>query len=340
MNKLFLALGVSALSPLAIAKPTIVTSISPVSMIVAAIAGDRADIQQIVTNTASPHDYAMRPSDLRKISNADAVVWVGESLENFLEKPIHNAGKEDDSIEWLALKGLELHSYGEHDEHDHDEHDHDEHDHDEHDHDEHDHDEHDHDEHDHDEHDHDEHDHDEHGHEGHDHSGVDPHVWLSPDNARVLANAVTMRLVYLDSDNASYYKTNLAAFEKGLTATDAEIRQSLNKVKDVPYIVFHDGYTYFEEHYGLNHAGEVAVSPERKPGAKKVAELRHEIEENKIQCVFSEPQFSPGIVESLLEGTNVKSGVLDPLGSDVKINKDAYLSFLKMLSGQFISCLG
>jgi len=149
-----------------------------------------------------------------------------------------------------------------------------------------------------------------------------------------------MRLVYLDSDNASYYKTNLAAFEKGLTATDAEIRQSLNKVKDVPYIVFHDGYTYFEEHYGLNHAGEVAVSPERKPGAKKVAELRHEIEENKIQCVFSEPQFSPGIVESLLEGTNVKSGVLDPLGSDVKINKDAYLSFLKMLSGQFISCLG
>ncbi|MEP2616520.1 MAG: zinc ABC transporter substrate-binding protein [Marinomonas sp.] len=346
MNKLFFALGVSALSPLALAKPAIVTSISPVSMIVTAIAGDRADVQQIVTNSASPHDYAMRPSDLRKISNADAVVWVGESLESFLEKPLHNAGKEDASIEWLALKGMDLHNYGEHGDHDdHEDHDHD--DHEDHDHDEHE--DHDHDEHeghdhdDHEGHDHDEHeghDHDAHGHEGHDHSGVDGHVWLSPENAKVLAEAVTMRLVYLDSDNASYYKGNLAKFEEGLAAKDAEIRKALHEVADVPYIVFHDAYSYFEEHYGLNNVGEVAVSPERKPGAKKIAALRHQIEENGVQCVFREPQFSPAIVDSLLEGTEVKTGVLDPLGSDVKVSQDAYFSFLSMLSGQFISCLG
>ncbi|MFT2099553.1 zinc ABC transporter substrate-binding protein ZnuA [Marinomonas sp. 2405UD66-6] len=333
MNKLFFALGVSALSPLALAKPTIVTSISPVSMIVAAIAGDKADIQQIVSSTASPHDFALRPSDLRKISNADAVVWVGESLENFLEKPLKNAGKEESSIEWLALKGVELHNFGEegHDDHDeHDDHGHDEHD--DHDHDEH-------DDHDHDG--HDDHDHDEHeGHEGHSHEGVDPHVWLSPDNARVLAEAVTMRMVYLDSANAEYYKANLAAFDKGLSAKDDEIRHSFDKVSKVPYIVFHDAYTYFEEHYGLNNSGEVSVSPERKPGAKKVAELRHQIEENKIQCVFSEPQFSPGIVKALLDGTNVKTAVLDPLGSEIPLSKDAYFTFLSTLSGQFLSCLG
>jgi zinc transport system substrate-binding protein len=322
MNKLLFALGVSALSPLALAKPVIVTSIKPVSMIVAAIAGDKAEIQQIVSSTASPHDFAMRPSDLKKIINADTVVWVGESLERFLEKPLENAGKEESSIEWLALDGMALHNFAKEHHHDEDEAEED---------------------HDHEAHgDHEEHgDHDEHeGHEGHHHDGVDPHVWLSPDNARVLAKAVTARLVSLDSANAEYYKDNLASFENGLSVKDAEIRNALNKVNKVPYIVFHDGYSYFEQHYGLSHAGEITVSPERKPGAKKVAEIRHEIQENKVQCVFSEPQFSPAIVKTLLEGSDVKTAPLDPLGSKVKMGTNAYFSFLDSLSGQFLSCLG
>ncbi|UTW00473.1 zinc ABC transporter substrate-binding protein ZnuA [Marinomonas rhizomae] len=332
MNKLLLALGVSALSPLAFAKPVIVTSIKPVSMVVAAIAGDKAEIQQIVSSTASPHDFALRPSDLRKIVNADTVVWVGESLERFLEKPLENAGKEDSSIEWLALDGMALHNFAKEHHHDEDEAEDDHH---------HDHEAH--DDHEHEGHgDHDEHEeHDEHeGHEGHHHDGVDPHVWLSPDNAKVLAKAVTARLVSLDSANAEYYKGNLASFEKGLTAKDAEIRKALNKVNKVPYIVFHDGYSYFEQHYGLSHAGEITVSPERKPGAKKVAEIRHEIQENKVQCVFSEPQFSPAIVKTLLEGSDVKTAPLDPLGGKVKMGSNAYFSFLDSLSGQFLSCLG
>ncbi|BFM50937.1 zinc ABC transporter substrate-binding protein [Marinomonas sp. THO17] len=355
MNKLLLTLGVSALSPLALAKPVVVTSIKPVSMVVAAIAGDRAEIEQIVSNSASPHDFALRPSDLRKINNADTVVWVGESLERFLEKPLENAGKEDTAIEWLALEGMNLHNFAEghehhhdHDEdhHDHEEHDHhDEHDHDKHhdDHDEHDHDKHhdDHEGHDHDEHDHEGHDHDEHheGHEGHDHTGVDPHVWLSPENAKVLAAAVAQRLSDIDSQNASYYKANLAKFEQGVAAVDAQVKASLAKVHDVPYIVFHDGYSYFEQQYGLNHVGEITVSPERKPGAKKVAELRHMIEENKVQCVFSEPQFSPAIVKALLDGSKVNTAPLDPLGGKVTLNSDAYYNFLEGMADTFSSCL-
>ncbi|MGO3739095.1 MAG: zinc ABC transporter substrate-binding protein [Marinomonas foliarum] len=340
MNKLLLALGVSALSPLALAKPVIATSIKPVSMVVAAIAGDKADIQQIVSSTASPHDFAMRPSDLKKILKADTVVWVGESLERFLEKPLENAGKEESSIEWLALQGMALHNFADdhgghdgHDDHD-DHHEHGGHGHDGHD----DHDDH----HEHGGHGHDDHDdhHEHEGHEGHHHDGVDPHVWLSPDNVRVLAKAVTARLVSLDAANAEYYKENLASFEKGLSAKDAEIRKALNKVNKVPYIVFHDGYSYFEQHYGLSHAGEITVSPERKPGAKKVAEIRHEIQEHKVQCVFSEPQFSPAIVKTLLDGTDVKTAPLDPLGSKVKMGTNAYFSFLDSLSGQFLSCLG
>lgn len=330
MNKLLVALSVSVLSPVLFAKPTIVTSIKPVSMVVAAIAGDRANIEQIVSSTASPHDFALRPSDLRKINQADTVVWVGESLERFLEKPLENAGKEKSSIEWLALKGMTLQEFDKgHEEEHHEEHvGHDEHaDHDDHA--------------DHEEHHDGDMDHDEHAshEEGHHHEGVNPHVWLSPNNAKVLAESVTKRLVALDSANASYYQQNLVTFEKGLAKKDAEIKASLAPVKNVPYIVFHDGYGYFEQHYGLDHVGEVTVSPERKPGAKKVAELRDMINDHKVQCVFSEPQFSPAIVKTLLEGTKVKSVPLDPLGTDIVMNRGAYLAFLTEISGQFMSCL-
>jgi zinc transport system substrate-binding protein len=164
-------------------------------------------------------------------------------------------------------------------------------------------------------------------------------VWLSPDNAKVLAVAVAQRLVLLDPENASVYQHNLADFEKGLALKDAELKASLSTVKDVPYIVFHDGYGYFEQHYGLDHVGEVTVSPERKPGAKKIAEIREMINHNKVQCVFSEPQFSPAIVKTLLDGSKVNSVPLDPLGTDITINRGAYLAFLSEVSGQFMSCL-
>ena len=130
---------------------------------------------------------------------------------------------------------------------DHDGHDHEEH-HDDHDHKEH------HDEHDHEEH-HDEHGHEEpgeaDGHEGHDHTGIDPHIWLDPFNAQVLAQAVVSELSEIDPENASEYQQNLSLFLDNLAQTEADVRNDFAEVKDVPYVVFHDAYGYFEGHYGL-----------------------------------------------------------------------------------------
>ena len=206
----------------AFAQPHVVTSIKPVSMIVTAIGGDHVDVEQLVTNQASPHDFAMRPSDLRKLNDADLVVWVGDSLETFLAKPLANLKHQKD-IEWMAQEGTFLREFGDESLHDHPGHDHshadhddhDDHDHEEHghDHEDHDHD-HDHEEHghEHEDHDHDheehEHDHEEQGHAGHhhDHTGTDPHVWLDPVNAEVLAEAVAKRLSKIDPDHKQEYQ--------------------------------------------------------------------------------------------------------------------------------------
>ncbi|CUB04808.1 zinc ABC transporter substrate-binding protein ZnuA [Marinomonas fungiae] len=341
------------LSVSAFAQTHVVTSIKPVSMVVSAIGGDQVKIEQLVNNQASPHDFAMRPSDLRKLDQADLVVWVGENLETFLEKPLANlSGKKD--IEWMALSGTYLRQFSETaDEHHHDEHeehgDHDGHDHDEHheehgDHDGHDHDEHheehgDHDGHDHDEH-HEEHEgHDEHGHEGHHHTGTDPHVWLDPVNAKVLAHEVMEKLSALDPAHKQAFSDNYNTFVRMLDVADKKVRAELEPVKDVPYFVFHEAYGYFENHYKLNNKGAITLSPERKPGAKTVADIRTQIEQHNVACVFSEPQFSPAIVDTLIEGTEVKTAVLDPLGVSLKLSSNSYPAFLEALAGQYAACL-
>ncbi|MAF14414.1 MAG: ABC transporter substrate-binding protein [Marinomonas sp.] len=319
------------LSVSAFAQTQVVTSIKPVSMIVTAIGGDEVKVEQLVNNQASPHDYAMRPSDLRKLDQADLVVWVGELLETFLEKPLANLSSKKD-IEWMALSGTYLREFGE-EGHDHDEHE--GHDHEDHDHEGHE--DHDHDEHDHKDHEHEAHD--EHGHEGHDHTGTDPHVWLDPANAKILAHNVMEQLSKLDPEHKQEFAANYQAFVGALETADNNVEATLAPIKDVPYFVFHEAYGYFEGHYGLNNKGAVTLSPERKPGAKTVANIRTEIEEHNVACIFSEPQFSPAIVETLIDGTDVKTAVLDPLGVSLKLSNDSYPAFLEALAGQYATCL-
>lgn len=285
---------------------TVATSIKPVSMIVKAIGGDKVEITQIVSNSASPHDFALRPSDLNKIHKADLVVWVGESLEPFLEKPIANSQHAKTAIEWMTLVGTEENGIEE-EEHHGDE---------------------------------------EEGHEGerdqhnlgHHHEGLDPHVWLDLNNALALAKSITLKLSALNPEEKTYFQTNLLSFEHSLDLADKENRRLLSNLNDVNYVVFHDAYGYFEAHYGLDHLANISLSPERKPGAKKIVAIRKLMKEEEVACIFSEVQFNPAIVNALVDGTKVKSIELDPLGSRIKMDKNAYPAFLRQMSTQFSHC--
>ena len=147
------------------------------------------------------------------------------------------------------------------------------------------------------------------------------------------------QLSKLDPEHKQEFAANYQAFVGALEAADNNVKATLAPIKDVPYFVFHEAYGYFEGHYGLNNKGAVTLSPERKPGAKTVANIRTEIEEHNVACIFSEPQFSPAIVETLIDGTDVKTAVLDPLGVSLKLSNDSYPAFLEALAGQYATCL-
>ena len=246
----------------------VVASIKPIHSLASYLMDGIAKPDLIVDGYASPHGFALKPSHAKMLQNADIVFWVGEDLENFLEKPLKSIAKKAEKIELMEIKGItklkfrERNIFEEHD-HGHKEDDHDDHAKKEDDHD-HDHDkkekEHGHDEHGHDD-EHKEDGHDDHGHEGHAHGEYDPHIWLDPMNAKVILSEMAEHLIENDSKNEAKYKENLKKAHKDLDKLTKKVKSELNK--DFKSIVFHDAYQYFEKRFGINILGAFTVNAPR-----------------------------------------------------------------------------
>ena len=347
----------------------VVASIKPIHSLASYLMDGVAKPDLIVDGYASPHGFAMKPSHAKMLQNADLIFWVGEDLENFLEKPLNSIAKKAEKIELMEIKGLQVLKFRErnifddHDDHGHDDHDdhgkkEDDHDHDDHGKKEDDHDHDDHgkkeDDHDHDDHgkkeddhghdDHDDHgkkedDHDDHGHddhEGHAHGEFDPHIWLDPINAKVILNEMVEHLIENDPKNEAKYKSNLSKALKEIDKLTIDVMTDLSS--SVSSIVFHDAYQYFEERFNVNILGAFTVNTDVMPGAEQLAEIREIIEHDKVACVFSEPQFNPDIIKAVARDMNIKTGVVDPLGATLDPGKDLYFDLIKNMSSSFKGC--
>ena len=310
------------------AAPNVVTSIKPVHSLVAAIMGEVGTPDLIVEGAASPHTYALKPSQAVKLENADLIFWIGRDIEAFLEKPLGAIAKDAKAIELLNahdLVKLKFREGGAFDEHDHDDHAEDKHD-----------------NHAHDEHKHEEHaedKHDDHGHDEHAHGDYDPHVWLDPANAKALAHEIEEALSKMDPENAKTYEENTRKLMAKLDDLVKEVSTQLQPVQGKGFVVFHDAYQYFEKRFGMSAVGSITVSPEVLPGAERVAELQAKVKASKANCVFSEPQFKPKLVTVVTEGTNAKSGVLDPLGANIEAGPEHYFSLIRDMATSFKTCL-
>ncbi|ELI6422730.1 zinc ABC transporter substrate-binding protein ZnuA [Aeromonas veronii] len=290
----------------------VLTTIKPLGFIAAAITDGVSEPKVLLPTGASPHDFSLRPSDIRSINSADLVVWVGPELEGFMAKPLAN---HPHALALTQVEGMPLFNYATQDSHD----------------------SHDHDDHDHAAHEHGNHDHDE-GHEGHHHEGVDPHIWLGPTQAKVIAKAIASELGKLDPANQARYDANLVAFDTKVDAKDKVIAGQMKAVNDKGYFVFHEAYGYWERHYGMSSKGHFTVSPERRPGAKTLVDIRKALEEKQASCIYAEPQFSPAVIESVARNTGAKVLLLDEVGEQVPLGPDGYPQFMQQLADAFAQC--
>ena len=305
----------------------VVASIKPIHSLASYLMDGVAKPDLIVDGYASPHGFAMKPSHAKMLQDADIVFWVGEDLENFLEKPLDSIAAKAEKIELLEVKGLvklkfrERNIFDDHDDHGHKKKD-------------------DHDDHDHDDHakkedghdDHDDHD----GHEGHHHGEFDPHIWLDPINAKVILFEMSKHLIENDPTNETTYRANLGKAYKEIDKLTNDVTTELNE--STASIVFHDAYQYFEKRFSVNILGAFTVNTDVLPGAEQLSEIREVIEHEKVACVFSEPQFNPDIIQAVAKDMNIKTGIVDPLGATLTPGKDLYFDLIKNMSKSFKGC--
>jgi len=281
------------------AEVKVLTSIKPLQLIAAAVQDGVAIPEVLLPPGASPHNYALRPSDVRKVQSVDLLYWIGPDMEGFLPRVLN--GRTLPSVAVQDLPGMKLRHFAE-DNHSHAE-------------------------------EADEHDHD------HRPGSLDAHLWLSPVNARVIATKMAADLSAADPDNATRYQSNLKAFDERLDALDARLKKRLADVQGKPYFVFHEAFDYFEDAYGLKHVGVFSVAAEVQPGAQHVAAMRARLQEVGKTCVFSEPPLRPRLAETLVAGLPVKLAELDALGGYTPATAQGYEQVLEKLGNDLAGCL-
>jgi zinc transport system substrate-binding protein len=162
---------------------------------------------------------------------------------------------------------------------------------------------------------------------------------LDPVNAKAMVHEIEEALVEADPDNAARYEANADAVSARLDALIADVSSELEPVKGKGFIVFHDGYQYFENRFGITASGSITVSPEVMPGAERITEIRERVQELGAACVFAEPQFEPKLVSTVIEGTNARSGTLDPLGAGLEDGAELYFQLIRNMSTSIKTCL-
>nr|WP_218626507.1 zinc ABC transporter substrate-binding protein [Pseudomonas sp. dw_358] len=303
VTRLFaLLVGLSACLAVALpaqAEVRVLTSIKPLQLIAAAVEDGVGTPDVLLPPGASPHSYALRPSDVRKVGEVDLLYWIGPDMEGFLPRVLKTRTRPTVAIQ--DLPGLKLRRFAA-DSQSHVD-------------------------------DATEHDHD------HRPGSLDAHLWLSTVNARVIAARMAADLSSADPANAARYQSNAKAFAQRLDALDARVKARVTGVQGKPYFVFHEAFDYFEDAYGLKHTGVFSIAAEVQPGAQHVAAMRARLQEVGKTCVFSEPPMRPRLAETLTAGLPVKLAELDALGGFNTATPTGYEQLLDKLANDLAGCL-
>ena len=306
----------------------VISTIQPINSLVSAVIGNTGKTISIIPAEQSPHDFKLKPSDVKVLQNGNIIFYVSNHLESSVTKVFKNLPKniklinlmEESGINHLAIRDNAAWERHDHHGDDHDDHDkhgkkHDDHD-----------------------------DHDKHGKKHDDHDDHekedDVHIWLSPDNAIKIVQKVNKVLSLYFPENSKIYNENTTKFIDKIRNLKMELIKELSPIKNKPYIVFHDAYQYFEKTFELNAVGSVALEGDIASSPKQISFIKDRIIKSKASCVFQEPQFDSKLVKIVVEGTNAKTGTLDPLGVNITGNKDFYLQLLTNMAKSLKECLG
>ncbi len=280
--------------------PKIVVTIKPVHSLVAAVTRGITEPLLLLDGVGSPHTVQLKPSGIRAMRDSDLIFWVGEGIEGFMGKATGMLGNSVTLVKLYDEPDITLRSSRINAA--------------------------------------------THGFEQDNHLSqnpeqIDGHLWLDPHNAIELLGSFARRLAEIDPENRDLYAKNAKDYQQQLMRLSDAVTQQLSAVKTVPFVVFHDSFQYFEKRYGLSGVGVVARQPEVQPGARGLQHTLDTIKEEKVRCLFSEPQFPARSVRMLVDQTGVRHARIDPLGSTYEAGSQMYLEWFADIAQQVSECL-
>ncbi|MDA0269025.1 MAG: zinc ABC transporter substrate-binding protein [Cyanobacteria bacterium] len=281
----------------------VVTTILPMTQFTKAVAGDRAEVIQLLPPNVGPHDYQAKPADVQAIADADVLVQNGLELEVFLDDLIDNAGNADLAIIDSSV-GIDVIAFAEEDHGD-----------------------------DHASHDDHGHDHDEKGASAeadhHHHGEFDPHVWLDPKRAIAQIENIRDGLIAVDPAGEAEYTANATAYIEQLKALDQDITERLAPYAGQTFVSFHDFAFYFADSYGLKAEFLVDV-PEETPSPDDVQRILETTEAGNLKALLTEPQVGEAAFAALAKDLKVSIAVFDPMetGETAAMDPEDYFTIM------------
>jgi len=292
---------------------SVVASIKPIHSLVAAVMGDIGTPHLLLEAPSSAHHFTLKPSQARSLQAADIVFWVGPTMEQPLTKALATLAPQAQTLPLIESAGLVLINFDKvtpaHEKHDHEKHGHEKHD-----------------------------KHDEHA--KHDDHLINPHIWLDPQNAKIMLGVMAARLAKADPKNASAYAANADSMAARLATLETDITSQLASYSAAKFLVLHDAHVYFERRFGLRNYGAITTEPDVMPTASRVKALRDELREHRFDCIFTEPFLGQKAVALIAEGSKVSIGTLDPIASNLPAGAQLYPDLLMSYAKALQSCFG
>ncbi|MEZ0121246.1 MAG: metal ABC transporter solute-binding protein, Zn/Mn family [Candidatus Reddybacter sp.] len=281
--KRLLLLSVLLITAQAWAKPLVVTTIRPMTMLVEAIAGDSVEVRQLLPDSEVPHHYSLRISDRALLAQADLLLWVGPDLESFLSKSV-TALRPEKVITAADLPDIQRLSPSP---------------------------------------------------EGQAVSS-DPHIWMNPNNGRVIATEVGNWLAAHYPGQREHLLAAQQLFNQQLSEVSSDTTTALKPMQQANFIVDHDAFGHFGEAFDLHQSGALKTNTGLSSGARDFHQL---LNQNDVHCIIAEPRHNQDRVEQLAAKLKAKIAVIDPLGADIPLGNNAYIQLIEDIGKKITACL-
>ena len=156
-----------------------------------------------------------------------------------------------------------------------------------------------------------EHDHEEQGeHDGHHHES-DPHIWLSPENAKIMAQNICQGLTRQYPQWEPVFTDNLQGLLTRLDALEQYGQDTLKTLSCRELITFHDGFSYFAQAFDLHILAALEEESGSEASAKELIDLIRLARAHSLPAVFVEKNGSASAADILCRETGAKKATLD-----------------------------